>query len=551
MTAPLSARDQYASAAPFFGPAPENLSGSPEDLTRIQAYELYEDMYHNRPESFKIMLRGDDEDANPIYVPSAKKMIEATNRFLAKDYDFSVGRGAKPNQLEMERRMLNLFQREEVYSKFADQRRYGLIRGDAIWHITADDRKDPEQRISIHTLNPSNFFRISDPDNPDRMIGCHIVDVVVDPRDNTKTVARRLTYLKKGVEQTNPGYRMNPDNTQVGVTSETTHWEIGKWDDRYIEDGDLERVTNPDGDRELMDLPPQITSLPVYHWKNSRIPGEDFGLSEIAGVETLVAGINQATNDEDITLVMQGLGMYWTDAKPPLNPDGSQGNWILGPGMVAEVPAGSTFNRANGVSSVSPFQDHIGMLKGDAMEGLGIPDIAAGKVEVTVAESGISLALQMMPIIAKNEEKELEILVVMDHLLYDLVTMWFPAYEQYSDPTVSVRSIVGDPIPRNRDSAIQEIILLQTSGLITIAQAQAKLEEFGYEFMDGDDEKVLMEAHQKARAQMGELDNRYEQELEVRAHELSSNAGKSSAPQMPDTAGGVAGTIGAMTAVGA
>ena len=62
MTAPLSAAGQYASIQPFIKTAPENLSGSPEDILRIQAYEVYEDFYHNRPETFKVMLRGEDDE---------------------------------------------------------------------------------------------------------------------------------------------------------------------------------------------------------------------------------------------------------------------------------------------------------------------------------------------------------------------------------------------------------------------------------------------------------------------------------------------------------
>lgn len=556
MTAPITQAGQYASAVPFLPPIDPNMTGSPEDSMRIQAYAMYEDFYHNRPETFKVLLRGDDddEDVHPIYIPSAKKMIEATNRFLAKDFDFVVSQrfGTPEQQTTMQRHMLNLFKRERLYVKFKNQKRYGLIRGDVCWHVTADLSKEEGKRLSIHELNPANFFPIEDPDNPDRLLGCHIVDTVEDPEDSTKTIARRLTYLKKGAvprggDQT--GYQMDPESTESGITSEVTHWTIGKWDDRYMKRDDLERRPAP-GDRELMELPPEITQIPVYHWKNNEIPGVRFGMSEIAGVESLVAGINQAVNDEDITMVMQGLGMYWTNARPPVNADGSQGQWMVGPGIVAEVPLDGKFERVNGVSSVSPFQDHIQMLKNDGMESLGIPDIAAGKVDVSIAESGVSLALQMMPIIAKNEEKEEALLGVMDQMLYDLCTMWFPAFENVNIPEVVVNCIVGDPIPRNRDSAIQEIILLWTSGLIPTALAQSKLEEFGYEFMNGDDQKVLEEAHQRARAQMGEYDNRYRQELEDNPDELSPWAGKNSAPDPTGGATGIATGIGANTGVG-
>lgn len=555
MTAPLSAAGQYASIQPFIKTAPENLSGSPEDILRIQAYEVYEDFYHNRPETFKVMLRGEDDEQKEIYIPSAKKMIEAKNRFLGKDFEFAIppGRGTPEGQAEMELAMDNLFKREKIVKKFQNQKRYGLIRGDALWHVTADPAKMPGQRISVHELNPANYFRIEDPDNPNRILGCHIVDVVPDPEDSSKTVARRLTYLRAGAVLAGPetpGYVLEEgtDSSTIGITSEVTHWAIGKWDDRFMKKDDLEPVPHP-GDRELMDLPPEITSIPVYHWKNNEIPGEAFGLSEIAGVESLIAGINQAVNDEDLTLVMQGLGIYYTDSRPPQQ-DGVDTTWDLSPGSVVEVPQGSVFGRVNGVGSVSPYQDHIAMLKADGMEGLGIPDIAAGKVDVTVAESGVSLALQMMPIIADASEKEEEILGTMDHLLYDIARAWLPAFEQIVIPDVSVVSIVGDPVPVNRDAKIQEIILLFTSGLITVAQAQAQLASLGYTFQDGDDKRVIQEAHQRAKAAMGELDNRFEQELENAPHALSSNAGQNTAPQLAPTATGVPSTLGANSAAG-
>lgn len=556
MTAPLSAAGQYASIQPFVKTAPENLSGSPEDILRVQAYEVYEDFYHNRPETFKVMLRGEDEEQKEIYIPSAKKMIEAKNRFLGKDFEFAIPpqRGTPEEQAVLELAMENLFKREKITKKFQNQKRYGLIRGDALWHITADPNKEPGSRISVHELNPANYFRIEDPENANRILGCHIVDVVPDPRDASKTIARRLTYLRRGAVLRGgdtPGYVLEEgvDSSTLGITSETTHWAIGKWDDRYMKQSDLERV-NTDGDRPLMDLPPGITSIPVYHWKNNEIPGEAFGTSELAGIETLIAGINQAVNDEDLTLVIQGLGVYATDARPP-EQDGQPTTWDISPGSVVETPAGSKFERVSGVGSVQPYQDHINMLKADGMEALGIPDIAAGKVDVTVAESGVSLALQMMPIIADVSEKEEEILGTMDHLLYDIARSWLPEFEGITaGQSCAVVSIVGEPIPVNRDAKIQEVILLFTSGLITVAQAQAELAKLGYSFMHGDDKRVIQEAHQRAKAAMGELDNRFEQELENAPDQLSSNAGQNVAPMLSAGATGVPSTIGANSAAG-
>lgn len=540
MTSPIAPASQYASAKPFFDRAPSNssnLTGSPEDIDRLKAYALYEDFYYNRPETFRVFIRGEDEDQQEIYIPSAKKMVEAMNRFLAKEYNYVVSpsSGDEASQNEIVLRLGNLAKREKLIAKFSNQKRMGLVRGDACFYVTADPSKPQHSRISVNELNPGNYFPIKDPNSKSRILGCHIVEVIHDPRekdDKTKTIAKRQTYLKAGVNfnATSGQYEEVPGAGALqGIFYSVTHWELGKWDDRNMKADDLKQVTGGTiPDVPTMQLAAPINTLPIYHWKNTRI-GEDtlFGLSELAGIESLIAAINQSMSDEDLTLVLQGLGIYVTDSKPPVNADGTQADWEIGPGRVAEVAEGRKFDRVTGVSSVAPFLDHVNALKEGMQEGNGIPDIAAGKVDVTVAESGISLALQLAPIIASAQEKEQEILSTMDHLLYDIVYQWFPAYEQILVEDIVVSSAVGDAMPVNREARIQEILLLFTSNLITIAMAQAELAKFGYNFAAGDDKQVLREAAALAQAQMGDLDaNRYQQEEEAKERGLTPGAGE-------------------------
>jgi hypothetical protein len=534
MTSPLTAAGQYATAVPYLSKQDDNLASSGEDSYRIRAYKLYEEFYHNRPETFKVLLRGEDQDGVEIYVPSARKMVDAANRFLAVDFNYLVSprRGADSDREACDLQMDNLFKREKMYTKFGNQRRYSLIRGDSLWHIVGDITKLPGERLSIHELNPSNFFAIEDPDHQDRLLGCHIVDMVQDPTkpdDRLARIVRRQTYLRANALLDKVGGYYVPLGDDPGPwTSELSFWEIGKWDDRNMKPEDLKRVRHPK-DVERFPLHPLITAMPVYHWRNNQIPGQTFGLSEIAGVETLIAGINQSLTDENLTLIMQGLGVYATDAAPPLNADGTPGDWTIGPATVAEVGQGNFFNRVSGVSSVAPFQDHSKSLHDHISQALGIPDIAQGRVDVTVAESGISLALQLGPILANNREKELECLGMHDQFFHDLTTMWYPAIEGMNFPDVRVVSVVGDPMPVNREARIQEILLVQASGLITIAQAQARLAEFGYEFDEGDDLKVVQEAAAIAEAQGGdELQSRWAQEMEGEKKNWSKNIGQSS-----------------------
>ena len=486
---------QYASALPFINTNLANVVAE-FDVARIKSYKLYEDLYHNRPETLELIIRGDDEDGQKIYLPATKKIIEAVNRFLAVDFGFVVDpdRGTPEEQAAMQIYMDNLFNRERIYTKFSTQKRYGLIRGDALWHITADDTKADGQRISVHELNPANYFPISDPNDANRIIGCHIVDLVQDPRtpeDRTKQVARRQTYRKV----------LDAEGRPTGtITSELTTWAIGKWDDRVLKADEMEQVSTI---KPVFELPAEITQLPVYHIRNGVIPDSWFGSSQVAGVETILAALNQSVSDEDLTLVMQGLGMYWTDSAPPQDEEGNDVSWQIGPRNVIEVGSGQNFGRVTGVSSIAPFIDHMKFIEQFAESAQGISDVAAGRVDVQVAESGISLRLQLAPILQANAEKEQEMLGVYDQMFWDLTHMWLPAYEGLNFPDVRVASVVGDPMPINREARIKEIIELVGANLMPIAMAQAELTKLGYNFQVGDDQQVIRDAVKMAIAGYG------------------------------------------------
>lgn len=459
----------YSTARPMFGPL-ESWLGT-DDAERLAAYALYESIYRNVPQAFKLVQRGDE--SHPIYVPAAKTIIEATNRYLAKRWTFALDpkQGTDADRTTLHVALDNLFRREMVWSKFATQKRYGLIRGDSVWHIVADPNKEAGSRLSVYEIDPASYFPIADDWNPDKILGCHLVDPV--EMDGGKSVIKRQTYRKE------PNGR---------ISYELSWWETGGWDDR--EGGELKRAKEiPDGSWNKpvkYELDPRITSLPVYHIKNSRVTGQPFGVSELSGLETILAGINQSISDEDLSLALEGLGLYATTSGPPVDDDGNEVNWRLGPGWVVEIDEGSTFERVSGVGTVEPYQTHVGSLRGFAHESSGIPDIAVGKVDVQVAESGIALAFQMGPILAKNEEKEQEILSIMDHMLYDLATMWFPVYESLASAARPV-SIVDDPLPVNRKATLDEVIAMLSTDppLISTEYARTLLsEKLGYDFPD-------------------------------------------------------------------
>jgi hypothetical protein len=243
----------------------------------------------------------------------------------------------------------------------------------------------------------------------------------------------------------------------------------------------------------LKTLPPSITTLPVYLISNNIPDGSTWGMSQMAGIEYLINAMNQSITYEDLSLVLQGLGVYVTTAQPPEGPNGQPLKYKLHPGNVVEIGEGDTFQRVTGVASVAPFQDHLKYMDEYAEAGLGLPDMAVGTVDVATAQSGIALALKMGPILAENQDKELSLGGRWDQIGYDLIQGWLPAFEDIESLATVWTTTFGDPMPVDRTAEITEIIDLKTAGLILIDEARQKLEKLGYKYDPGLTTKLLEE----------------------------------------------------------
>jgi hypothetical protein len=475
---------QYDSARAFLKSYTNmgNIS-DPEDNMRLKAYELYDDFYYNRPESYRVTLRGDSDVE--IYLPSARKIVNSTARFLAVDFDYTLTGG---NVAEVSAYLEKLWAREEILRRHIRGKKALLNRGDQIWYVTADSRKPVGERLSLSTIHPSSVFRIEDPNNNFRVVGYHIVDVIKDPREkdprSQKKVARRQTFRKENGR----------------ITSECFTFEIGAWDDRVLKPTELKPVTRL---WDKYELPEQITQLPVYHIANNEPDGSSWGMSQIAGVEYLVNALNQSVTYEDLSLVLQGLGVYDTTAAPPIDKaTGKKGKYKLHPGNVVEMSQGDTFERVTGVASVAPFQDHAKLLDQWATEGL--PDMATGNVDVSIAQSGIALALKMGPVIAENSDKQQGISDKWKQMMYDIIRGWLPAFEGIDSPTTAFKPVFGDPMPINRTDFIKETMDLFTADMITFDEMRERLEKVGYSKLSDAENKLLEQAQKKANMAAGD-----------------------------------------------
>ena len=151
---------QYSAALDFINTGDSNVAND-LDKRRIGAYDLYENLYINSTQTLKLVLRGDD--SYPILMPSGKKIVDATNRFLGVGFDFLVeGAGDAGTQELLNQWWAGFFKRESLRAKFASSKKWGLVRGDAAFYVYGNNNKVAGQRLSIAELDPRQLFEIED-----------------------------------------------------------------------------------------------------------------------------------------------------------------------------------------------------------------------------------------------------------------------------------------------------------------------------------------------------------------------------------------------------
>lgn len=471
---PLESFTPYSTVEAMFAQTPQWMSEY--DAQRVMAYQVYEQIYWNVPETFKLTARGAED--SPIYVPTGRTIVDTTNRYVGKDFGVVVDSdyGTTADHTALRLAFTQLFRREKFWTKYNSNKKFGLIRGDWCFHIIGNDLKPAGTRLKIETIDPAAYFPVPHPDDPDRIIGCHIVEQI-ETEDGWKI--KRQTY-QRGADP------INNDGTDTTIYNSVATFNADSWE---TFDAKPVSIIKP-----ATALHPNIKSLPVYHIKNIESPGDPFGSSELRGLERIMAAVNQAVSDEELALALDGLGMYATDAGKP-----EEGYWTLGPGRVVEVQAGKKFERVSGVQSVGPVQEHVKFLINALKEASATPDIAIGKVEVSNV-SGVSLLLQMGPMLSKADERDEVIASTMDQMLYDISTMWMSGYEGLDIPAVMVSGF-GDRLPTDRKAKLDEIITISNiPGAVTSEWIRNELSQLGYTFDAEMGSTAMTELAQRARA---------------------------------------------------
>ena len=472
----------YSTGAAFFGQKPAYVSDD-LDAQRLQSYRLYEQLYWNVPDILKVALRG--SNSQPIYIPSTRTIVDTTNRYLGADFqvvaisDPRVAGGSADAVVAAQLAIADLIRRERYKSKFNGKKRYGLIWGDSIWHVTADPDKPQGSRISMRALDPSMYFPITDEDAIETVIGCHLVQPTTNDAGDPRI--RRLTYRKA-------------DNGRITV--EEGLFEVDKWeDDTIAPEVVIQLVT---------ELPEQITALPVYHTKNTETPGDPFGSSEVRGLERIMGAINQTVSDEDLTAALQGVGMYATDASRPVDPDTNKPtNWLMGPGRVIHHD-GKSFDKLGGAQGIADvYGVHYDRLWDALYNVSGTPEIAVGAVDVSVAQSGVALQLQLGPMLAKAGEKNQLLVDTETQMWHDIMMMWMDAYESSNFAGVDVVCVAGDAIPVDRVQRFTELNDMLDRGVIDSDFYRKEVAKLGYSFPDGIGAKADAEFKARNEAQLG------------------------------------------------
>ena len=471
------------------------------DKARLRSYKLYEDLYFTNTEDYKVILRGQDAEGNeqnrPVYIPNAQKIVEAKLGYLCKGFKLTPNK----TNTQVDDYVSKLMKRENWDLKLRSQNRWKLVRGDAHWYITADENRPEGKRISIHELDPSTFYPIED--DEDRLIGCYIVDEVPLPNGKKGEVCARV---QKYWRPTDSDGNLVPD---ADIKYKAELYETGKWDERNLDAKDLKVISTEEPEKDL----PGIKSLPVYRDRNNPPQNGVFGRSELAGLEALIIDINQMMTDEELTLIMHGLGVFATSAGAPRDSAGNIVPWQISPLTVIEHGANDKFYRVEGVGSIQPMQDHMKYADEQIQQTVGLSDMALGVVDSATAESGIALQLKLGPTIVSNVEKQDMTRSILNQMFYDLIRFWLPAFESIADPgeDYEVEVTFEDPMPVNREKKFEQLMALWDASLIPAKKICEQLTKIlGFELTEQDfkaaieDKKSMAIATDPLYASMGQ-----------------------------------------------
>lgn len=466
----------------------------PEDQQRWQAYEKYDQLYWNDPTQYALRVL---EDEQPIYIPNARIVVDTTCQWLMKGLEIHPRDETKGHEAtiaedesgETRQTPLEAFlKRERFFSKFHLNKQSGCTRGDSAFHIWADPLKPAGSVLSIDTLHPGQAIKVFSDEDPDQLIKIHLVTVFkgYDKEDPEKEHINILTYhkLTRGHPEWIEG---SPDR----IAREQAIWSLEEewWG------------PTPKKVKDVLpyeELDPRITQIPVYWFPNLQWESQEYGSSDLRGLEFLDWAVSQGATDTQMSLGLEGLGVYATDGGRPVNDAGVETDWEVAPGKVMEVPSGSYFRRVEGVGSITPMMDQTKYLESKMFATAGLTDVALGQVEVAVAQSGIALAIKFMPTLAKVEQRDILYLEILTQMFHDLVA-WFDVYDpQFQIGPVDIH-IDEDKLPKDKTAILNELNNMLDRKIISRKFYRTEAHKLGWHIPEDMDKEILEEAELLAK----------------------------------------------------
>ena len=453
----------------------------PEAGERLAAYQVYHNLYWSEDDATPLIRR--NEDGSAIYIPKPKMIVDTTAHYLLKGMKVGVVDPEKNSELLAE---INRFcLRERFYSRFEVAKLKGVAYGDWLLHITGDPSKDEGTRLSINSVDPASYFPEFDTDDAEKRTGVKLVEQTIDEDDPDKTLVKILRYWHEYDEL---GQKISPL-----VWREENLWEMEGWNNG--EKAVLLKTLLP-----AATLPPDITAIPVYHFKNAEWDGNEFGNSELKGIERLFQAINQPISDSEIALALVGLGVYATDAGRPRDSQGKETDWVVAPGTVWEMPGATMVKRLEGITSVTPVLDHVEYLEKVLLEASQTSEVALGRIDAQTAESPIALALKFQPTLAKIEYRDQAGVEILTQMWYDW-KFWLKAYEGKDFTETDIVITLGDKLPLNRIKIVEELNNLLDRGVISKEFFRTELSRrLGYIFPNNIAQQIIQEKVDEAAA---------------------------------------------------
>jgi len=454
-----------------------------QDKLRLRSYTVYEAMYWNVNDTFELIRR--DQDGDDLYIPRPKTIVDITAHYLLKGLKVAA---KTPGNEEFDEFLENFMKRERFYSRFEIAKLSGVARGDWVFHLTADPTQPEGSRVSMTSVDPALYFPELSEDDYTKRIGAKLVLPVIHPDDKDKMAVRVLRYWYELDEET--GSRRD----QL-VWRQEDLWEVDNWFDPK-QAKKVASIIPPST------LPSDITQIPLYHFKNADWEGYEFGNSELKGYERIFEAINQTMSDTEIALALVGLGVYATDAGRPRKADGTEGDWVVVPGTVWEMPGATMVKRLEGISSVTAVTDFVNYLDESIFQSNGTTDVALGKIDVQVAESGIALAIKFMPTLAKIEYRDTAAVEVLNQLWYDW-KFWIKAYESQDFTEIEIAISIGEKLPVNRVSVFNELNNMKDRKVISAQYYRDEVQRrLDYIFPADMDQQIIQEELDLQRAKL-------------------------------------------------